>query len=514
MARILFYYPSMDNLLINLIGMGNQGGATGNTPLKESAGAETGKKDFLSILTNVLSGSSNQESLLNKLKEIHESGEPGLALVMSSISNMLLSMISIDGAGKDAEAIEQKVSEAGESTGIQQAGIGSGTQELRGWLEQMNYETLQGILADAKSGKTDSASSDEVAAGLAKESQAETENVRAFQEEMIKLLSSLNGESDTTIDKGNTNFFDRIGKMSVQNAAAINLQQALLKERKNVESEIIQTQNTPVTSELLTKDILEKNAAFLRAILENGGKANREDNSKSNGFGDNKGLDGLLKSGETRAQKTVNSPFAAEQGLDEGGSEKPGADAQALILNAAKKYKAHISGTDELKTNTNDEIASVSPQKASIEVPQGDSFRSNVFQVKDNNMTFEKGSFTSFVTDRIEKIVEQFSSRSSQMDMVVRLKLDDKETLLVGLRHEGQKVIVDVKASNDGLVNLLQAHKDDIARHLEDKNIFTSIFVQPDGEKNFQRQNQREQDKEDRKQEASASFVSILEATA
>jgi hypothetical protein len=129
-------------------------------------------------------------------------------------------------------------------------------------------------------------------------------------------------------------------------------------------------------------------------------------------------------------------------------------------------------------------------------------------------MTFEKGSFTSFVTDRIEKIVEQFSSRNSRMDMVVRLKLDDKETLLVSLRHEGQKVIVDVKASNDGLVNLLQAHKDEIARHLEDKNIFTNIFVQPDGEKNSERQNQRGNKKEDRKQEANTSFLSTLEATA
>jgi hypothetical protein len=75
-------------------------------------------------------------------------------------------------------------------------------------------------------------------------------------------------------------------------------------------------------------------------------------------------------------------------------------------------------------------------------------------------------------------------------------------------------VIVDVKASNDGLVNLLQAHKDDIARHLEDKNIFTNIFVQPDGERNFERQNQRENKKEDSKQEANTSFVNILEATA
>jgi hypothetical protein len=495
----------MDNLLINLIGMGNQGGATGNAPLKESVGAETGKKDFLSILTNVLSESGNHESLLNKLKEIHESGEPGLANAMSVLSNMLLSMIQQDGSS---------INESGSSREVfPGTGAQNNIEDLNGWLERMNYGALQGILANAKSAEADNASIDQIASEAVKDSQTEIEQVKAFQEEMMKLLSSLNGESDLTIDKGKANLADKIGKMPVQNVAAISLQQALLKDGKNAESEIIQTQNSHVMTDLLTKDILEKNAVFLRAILENGGKANREDGSKSKGFGDNKGLDGLLKSGEARVQQTANSPFAAEQGLDEVGGEKPEADAQALILNATKKYKEHVSGTNELKTNTNDEVASVSPQKASSEVPQADSFSSNVFQVKDNNMTFEKGSFTSFVTDRIEKIVEQFSSKSSQIDMVVRLKLDDKETLLVGLRHEGQKVIVDVKASNDGLVNLLQAHKDDIARHLEDKNIFTSIFVQPDGEKNFQRQNQREQDKEDRKQEANASFVSILEAT-
>jgi len=65
------------------------------------------------------------------------------------------------------------------------------------------------------------------------------------------------------------------------------------------------------------------------------------------------------------------------------------------------------------------------------------------------------------------------------MDMVVRLKLDDTETLLVGLRHEGQKVIVDVKASNDGLVNLLQAHKDDIARHLKTKTYLPTYLYNP-----------------------------------
>lgn len=482
----------MDDLLINSIGMGKQGSAAGTASLKESTGTESKQKDFLSILTNIISGSDSQESLLKKLKEIHESGEPGLAYVMSSISNLLSSIVP-----PGTEEITDKVSK--------------GMKDQNGWLEQMNYSALQGILTDAKSEKAYGAPLDKSGEGPTKEGQAEIDQVMTFQKEMMRLLASLKGEPELTTGKEKAPFSDT----TVNNTIAINLQQQLLKERQNADSDFIQvSQKTPVNAEILTREILEKNAGFLRALLEKGGQANREDSTKGNNPGESKGFDGALKPGEARTQNMVSALFLDEQGIDERGGEKPEAKAQALILNAAKKYKEHVTGTDELKANADSDITNVSTKRSSVELPQGDTFRSNIFQVKDNNMTFEKGSFTSFVTDRIEKIVEQFSGRNSQMDMVVRLKLDDTETLLVGLRHEGQKVIVDVKASNDGLVNLLQAHKDDIARHLEDKNIFTNIFVQPDGERNFERQNQRENKKEDSKQEANTSFVNILEATA
>ena len=482
----------MDDLLINSIGMGKQVSAAGTASLKESTGTESKQKDFLSILTNIISGSDSQESLLKKLKEIHESGEPGLAYVMSSISNLLSSIVP-----PGTEEITDKVSK--------------GMEDQNGWLEQMNYSALQGILTDAKSEEAYEVSSDKNVEGSTKEGQAEIDQVMTFQKEMMRLLASLKGEPELTTGKEKAPFSDT----TVNNTIAINLQQQLLKERQNADSDFIQiSQKTPVNAEILTREVLEKNAGFLRALLEKGGQGNREDSAKRNNPSESKSFDGALKPGEARTQNMVSALFLDEQGIDERGGEKPEAKAQALILNAAKKYKEHVTGMDELKANTDSDITNVSTKRSSVEMPQGDTFRSNIFQVKDNNMTFEKGSFTSFVNDRIEKIVEQFSSRNSQMDMVVRLKLDDKETLLVGLRHEGQKVIVDVKASNDGLVNLLQAHKDDIARHLEDKNIFTNIFVQPDGERNFERQNQRENKKEDSKQEANTSFVKILEATA
>jgi len=511
----------MDNLLINLIGMGNQGGTTGNTSLKESSVVGLSKKGFLNILKNILSERDGQISLLSKLKEMQESGEPGLACVMSSISNILLSIIPPEAVNADPEVLRQKISEISEGKteleGPVKAGIQKETKDLGSWLEQINYSVLQEILTNTKSQKTDETSTDKIPTdkiptvlALENGTEIEAEQDKAFQEEMTMLLSYLNGKSKPLIDNNKTSFQDKLRMMPVQNGDIINFQQTILKENHNNESEAIQGLNTRTTG-LPTKEILENNAVFLHAILENEGKVNSDDNDASNSPRENKGVDGLFKTDEKLGQNMIKQSFANEQGFDERGADKAKGETNTLLFNATKKYKEHIS---ELKTTIDGEPINVSPQESTNEVPQGESFKANILQVKDNNITFEKGSFTSFVTDRIEKIIEQFSNRSSQMDMVVRLKLDDKETLLVGLKHEGQKIIVDVKASNDGLVNLIQTHKDDIARHLEDRNIFTSIFVQPDGEKNSERQNQQQNKRDKRQKEANTSFIKVLEATA
>jgi hypothetical protein len=503
--------------------MGNQGGAAGSTSLKGSAGTESNQKGFFSILTNILSGSESQQSILKKLNEIQESGEPGLAYVMSSISNILLSMIPPEAGKAVFEGAGQEISE---NTGNKQDDLkeleNTVTQkdikDLNSCLEQMNYSVLQGIIKDTKSETTDNATTNQIVKGLEKENgtvaEIEIEQVKAFQEELIKLLSDLNSKSELAINNGKTPFPDEPGKTLIQNVPVVNLQQTLLEEKQNTEGEQNQAHNATVVTELPAKDILEANLVFISPTMDNKGKVNQDDSDKSKNVGDNKDIDGLFKTEEKLAHNTVKQNFATEQGLDEKSDDKPEDESHAYILNVVKKYKEHVSEANEIKAISDNEIVKVSPKNITNEIPQGDSFKSNILQVKDNNMTFEKGSFASFVADRIEKIVEQFSNRSSQMDMIVRLKLDDKETLLVGLKQEGQKVIVDVKSSNDGLVNLIQAHKDDITRHLEDKNIFTSIFVQPDGERNSERQNQQEKKKENGKQEASSSFINILEATA
>jgi hypothetical protein len=49
------------------------------------------------------------------------------------------------------------------------------------------------------------------------------------------------------------------------------------------------------------------------------------------------------------------------------------------------------------------------------------------------------------MTDRIEKIVEHYANKGVSADLVVRLKIDEKETLIVGLKDQGQTVAVEIK---------------------------------------------------------------------
>lgn len=544
MARILTYHLSMNNLLINLIGMGTQGTGAVNTSLNESSGAESNQEGFLNILKNILSESGNKQTLLTKLNEIQESGESSLAFVMSSLSNILVSMIPPgetnapnpafqtrlklsksmvppEETDTPDEAAGQKISEiSGEKidqNGLDKTSLQNEKKNISGLLERMNFSALQEISVDRESEVSEKTSGGMVEPGASKENAIviESEYVRMFHEEMGKLLSYLNGTAEIPIINNNASLQDTVEKIPIHNILASPIQQTMFRKHSNADNDTTNTMTTSSAADFSPKEIVEKNVFFLHGILEKEGNVNRDVTiGKGNSLQENNSIGVPFKSTEKLAQNTAQQFFDDRQGLDEKAGDGSKNEIHALIFNATKKYKEHFSEGKEFGNTVDSEITNIPAQKITGEIPQNDSLKTAIFQVKDNNMTFERGSFTSFVTDRIEKIVEQFSSRPSQTDMVVRLKLDDKETLLVGLKHDGQKIIVDVKASNDGLVNLIQTHKDDIARHLETKNIFTSIYVQPDGERNSERQNQSHNKKEERKKEAGTAFINILEATA
>lgn len=509
----------MDDLLINLMTLGGQGATAGSTST-HGAGLTEGKgKDFLEVLTEVLAGGDNHKWFVQKLKELEESGERGLALAMGSVSSALMSLvqgIETNNAPQTPldQSLEGPVGKAEQFLNAIPITTGNG-ENMGASLTPVRHDAPVEILFDyPEPGKTGKQPAEETQDGLIGNGPSADEEATPFSDPITRLLSSLNATSSPVGISEPISPTGSSEKPPLGKEAAVDLRQRLRYTGHTAESEIILNHNVQVAPGPLTKDIIERNALFFRALLGHGGRVSEGRSGETNEIFNHDPIDNVLGTGEARYQHgTASSRFGEEEPHGKEGNEGK-TESQSLIFNAAKRYKERLSSSaEEFRAERGDKMGEVGDRAPNSAPLQGDSFRSAIFQVRDNNIAFEKGSFASFVTERIEKIVEQFSQRSSQSDMMVRLKLDEKETLIVGLRNEGQKVIVDVKASHDSLVSLLQAHKDDIARNLEDKNIFTSIFVQPDGEKNSQRQSRGEEKKEERRQEADSSFANVLEAT-
>jgi hypothetical protein len=119
------------------------------------------------------------------------------------------------------------------------------------------------------------------------------------------------------------------------------------------------------------------------------------------------------------------------------------------------------------------------------------------------------------MSDRIAKFVDQQKGKLTNSEMVMRLKVGDDETVLLGLRDGGQRVVVEIKSASEGIMALLQSQKEEIGRHLESRNIQATIFIDPNSEGNDPRkQNKRQsrrQSGQDRKQQG---FIEFLEGLA
>ena len=172
-------------------------------------------------------------------------------------------------------------------------------------------------------------------------------------------------------------------------------------------------------------------------------------------------------------------------------------------------------------------------QNETIEVPQKDtkfSFKENDYMPFAKSGYFEavqspetegaqiveKGSFASMITDRIEKIIGQNQVvRGTPMDMVMRMNINEKDSLLIGLKREGQQVFVEIKTGSSSIMNLLQTSKEVIIRNLEMKNINANIFVNPDSDRGFERrENRRENRRGDENGNARNKFFEFLETHA
>ena len=88
-------------------------------------------------------------------------------------------------------------------------------------------------------------------------------------------------------------------------------------------------------------------------------------------------------------------------------------------------------------------------------------------------------SFGSIVADRLAAVAEQVGLREKSLDITLRLKTEGGESLMVGLKDQSGKVIIQVRSADENVVNFLESQKGTIVRHLEAKQISSSISISP-----------------------------------
>jgi len=172
-------------------------------------------------------------------------------------------------------------------------------------------------------------------------------------------------------------------------------------------------------------------------------------------------------------------------------------------------------GTPEKKVEAipGDDRESAIPKNDSNLFQRGDHLKTEVLHGKDGTKVYDKTAFGSIIADRVERVVEQYANKSSSSDMVVRLKIDGKETILVGLKDEGQKISVQIKTGSEGVMNFIQSQKDAIIKSLEGKNIYATIMVDINDQRGFERNNRdggKEENTRDEEQEEFGAYLNAM----
>jgi len=94
--------------------------------------------------------------------------------------------------------------------------------------------------------------------------------------------------------------------------------------------------------------------------------------------------------------------------------------------------------------------------------------------------------------DRFEKVIEQFGSGNAQHDLTVKLDMGKEGSVILGLKDMGPNVTVEVRASDQGIITLLQSQKDSIIKNLEGKDVHANIFIDPNASGTPDKQDRRE----------------------
>ena len=94
--------------------------------------------------------------------------------------------------------------------------------------------------------------------------------------------------------------------------------------------------------------------------------------------------------------------------------------------------------------------------------------------------------------ERFDRVMEQVGTGTGPHDMMVRLTVGNDESLVLGLKDLGHTVTVEIRGSNQGMINLLQSQRDVIISHLEGKDISANIVIDPNASGTPEKQERRE----------------------
>jgi len=188
-----------------------------------------------------------------------------------------------------------------------------------------------------------------------------------------------------------------------------------------------------------------------------------------------------------------------------------GTDAMGSSFNGRDENMPHIMEEKEMakivheKTGTKDKPSDTAGDRIAF----NDALDKNVLHIKDDI----QGQIRPVAAQKIEEIVERYSEVKKSGDMLIRFKIDNGEILELNLKNNGENILIQIKSTNSELISMFTNQRDMIIKSLEEKNIFASIFINPDGANNQEKQEEKQRNSRYRPGKIPTDgFSEILEA--
>ena len=158
--------------------------------------------------------------------------------------------------------------------------------------------------------------------------------------------------------------------------------------------------------------------------------------------------------------------------------------ATVSVAGVAKEVNGTPESVADLPTAGNNGGKNLTPESAWVQVSLQQGPPAEV-----SNST----SFGSIVTDRMAAVADQIEFREKPSDVTLRLRTENGDSLMIGLKNQAGQIVVQVKSADKNMVGFLESQKETIVRNLEAKQVSSTISVRPIEEDLARRQDRQQQ---------------------